>query len=257
MKKHFITYLTCFLFCCLSSTVSAQRIKILSYNIHHANPPSEKGDVINLDTIAAIIKKTNADLVGLQEIDVNLGRSKNVDQAKKLAELTGMYYYFSKGINLEKGEYGTVILSKYPIIKSERFELPSPVKSELRSLAVIEVKIKGKTIKFANTHLDLNEENRLEQCAFILDKFKNDKALVVFVGDLNAEPEEAPIKTLAQVFTKSQIPNGLTIPEVNPKKEIDFIMVNKPRQYKFEHHQVLKETYASDHRPVYVEIVGK
>lgn len=257
MKKHHLNYFACLLFCCLSMTASAQRIKVLSYNIHHANPPSEKGSVINLDTIAAIIKKTDADLVGLQEIDVNLGRSKNVDQAKKLAELTGMHYFFSKGIDLDKGEYGIVTLSKYPIIKAERFALPSPIPSEMRSLAVIEVKIKGKTVKFVNTHLDLNEENRLAQCAFIIDKFKNDKDLVVFVGDLNAEPTEAPIKSLGQIFTKSQISNGNTFPQDNPDKEIDYIMLNKPKQYKFAKHQILNESYASDHRPVYVEVVKK
>lgn len=65
--------------------LSAQKIRVLSFNIHHGNPPSEKESVINLDTIAQIIKNSNADLVGLQEIDVNLGRSYNEDQAKKIS----------------------------------------------------------------------------------------------------------------------------------------------------------------------------
>ncbi|MNX96194.1 hypothetical protein D3C86_1285000 [compost metagenome] len=192
--------------------------------------------------------------MGLQEIDVNLDRSQNIDQAKKLAELTGMHYFFSKGINLDAGEYGTVILSKYPIVKTERLELPSPITSEKRSLGIIHIKLNGRTIKFANTHLDLKNENRLAQTAFIIDKFKNDQELVILVGDLNAEPEEEPIRNLEQIFTRSQIKNGFTIPEVDPDREIDFIMVNKGNQFKFKNHHVLSETYASDHRPVYVEI---
>lgn len=253
MKKYILSYFILSILCC-SSLLSAQQLKILTYNIHHANPPSENADVINLDTIASIIKKTNADLVGLQEIDVNLDRSQNIDQAKKLAQLTGMHYFFSKGINLDAGEYGTVILSKYPIVKSERFELPSPIESEKRSFGIIHINIKGKVVKFANTHLDLKNENRLAQTAFIIDKFKNDKNLVILVGDLNATPAEQPIRNLEQIFTRSQIKNGFTIPEVNPDREIDFIMINKGSQFKFKNHRVLSETYASDHRPVYVEI---
>ena len=254
MKKYILSYFILSILCCSSLLLSAQQLKILTYNIHHANPPSESADVINLDTIASIIKKTNADLVGLQEIDVNLDRSQNIDQAKKLAQLTGMHYFFSKGINLDTGEYGTVILSKYPIVKSERFELPSPIESEKRSLGIIHITLNEKTIKFANTHLDLKKENRLAQTAFIIDKFKNDQELVILVGDLNARPEEQPIRNLEKVFTRSEIKNGFTIPEVNPDREIDFIMINKGSQFKFKNHRVLSETYASDHRPVYVEI---
>src|SRR5690606_16407303 len=94
-----------FLLALLGATfhLSAQNIRVLSFNIHHGNPPSEKETVVNLDTIAQIIKKSGADLVGLQEIDVNIGRSYNENQAKKLAELTGMHYIFSKGINYENG----------------------------------------------------------------------------------------------------------------------------------------------------------
>lgn len=254
MKNHILCYFILSILCCSALGLSAQQLKILTYNIHHANPPSEHASVTNLDTIASIIKKTDADLVGLQEIDVNLNRSQNTDQAKKLAELTGMHYFFSKGINLDHGEYGTVILSKYPIVKSERFELPSPIESEKRSLGIIHITLNEKTIKFANTHLDLKKENRLAQTAFIIDKFKNDQELVILVGDLNARPEEQPIRNLEKVFTRSEIKNGFTIPEVNPDREIDFIMINKGNQFKFKNHHVLSETYASDHRPVYVEI---
>lgn len=47
-----------------------------------------------LKKIAQIIVASGADLVGIQEVDVNVSRSNNIDQAKVLAELTGMYYFF-------------------------------------------------------------------------------------------------------------------------------------------------------------------
>src|SRR5690606_11635513 len=98
----------------MNSIVAQELVRVLSFNIHHGNPPSMPGE-IDLHGVADLILKTNADLVGIQEVDVMLARSNKVDQAKVLAELTGMNYFFSKGIDLEGGEYGTLILSKHKI----------------------------------------------------------------------------------------------------------------------------------------------
>lgn len=234
--------------------LSAQKIRVLSFNVHHGNPPSENESVINLDTIAQIIKNSHADLVGLQEIDVNLGRSYNEDQAKKLAELTGMQYIFSKGIDLENGEYGTAILSKHPIEYVEKHFLPSPVESERRSLSIVEVSINKKKILFANTHLDLKDKNKIAQAKFITSRFKNEKRPVILVGDLNSEPTDPAIKELGTLFTKTTSQNGFTFPQDKPSTEIDYIMVNTISHPKFVNHRILEEKYASDHRPLYVEI---
>ena len=54
----------------------AQTLKIMTYNIHHANPPSkEKDSTIDLKAVAAVINAARPDLVALQEIDVNNGRA--------------------------------------------------------------------------------------------------------------------------------------------------------------------------------------
>src|SRR5690606_9126540 len=87
-----------------------QSVRILTYNIYHANPPS-KPNVIDIQAIADVINQSGADVVGIQEVDIKVSRSEMMDQAEKLAELTGMHYYFSKGIDLEKGFYGTLLLS--------------------------------------------------------------------------------------------------------------------------------------------------
>ena len=232
----------------------AQTIRVLSFNIHHGNPPTEKESVINLDTIAKIIKNSKADLVGLQEIDVNLGRSYFENQAKKLAELTGMHYIFSKGIDLDKGEYGTAILSKNPIERVEKHFLPSPVESETRSLSVIEVTIRKTKILFANTHLDLKDKNKIEQAKFITQRFKNEKLPTILVGDLNSEPNDPAITELSKIFTKSSIANGFTFPQDKPTTEIDYIMINTTSAAKFSNHRILDEQYANEHRPIYVEI---
>src|SRR5690554_6085119 len=79
--------------------IKDQTIGVLSYNIHHANPPSMP-DSIDLGAIARVIVDSGAELIALQEVDVNTLRSgKSLDQAEELGKLTGMNVSFSKGID--------------------------------------------------------------------------------------------------------------------------------------------------------------
>lgn len=228
--------------------------KVLSYNIHHANPPSVP-DKIDLEAIAKVINESGADLVGLQEVDVHTIRSgKSSNQAEVLGELTGMHVFFSKGIDFQGGEYGTAILSKYPILEAEQYELPNleRLNAEPRTLAVVTVEAGGKQMKFANTHLDYtNAENNLLQVNKILEIFEGKEFPVVLVGDFNALPESASIQLLDRHFIRSCTEDcGFTIPQVQPNRTIDFIMVSKEAPFEVVGHEVIDEPYASDHLPV-------
>lgn len=230
-------------------------IKVLSYNIHHANPPS-KPDSIDLKAIVRVIKESGAELVALQEVDVHTIRSgKSSHQAEALGELTDMEVYFSKGIDFQGGEYGTAILSKFPIIDTERHELPNleGVTAEPRTLAVATVNINGMKIKLANTHLDFsNSGNNLLQVKTIMNIFKGEKSPVIIGGDFNAVPESPSIQLLDEHFTRSCLQDcPFTSPQHNPKRVIDYILVSSDAGFEAVGHKVIEEVYASDHRPVF------
>ena len=248
-------YLVSLLFLFVNLVLSAQTVRVLTYNIHHANPPSKSG-VIDIKAIADVINKVDADIIGIQEVDVNVSRSEHMDQAKRLAELTNTNYYFSKGIDLEKGEYGILILSKHKIVGQRRYDLPMPVKSENRSLAVIDITLSnGKTISLANTHLDLKEENKIAQAKFVNELAADYKHPLILVGDLNAKPESRPIVLLEEQFVRNKKDNAPTFPNVGPKEEIDYILVSKPTRFKWKQYTVVDAPYPSDHLPLYAEIV--
>src|SRR5690606_25495606 len=242
-------------FCCLLGSMTyAQRIKILSYNIHHGSPPAH-ANKIDLEAIAKVIKDSDADLVGVQEVDVRVSRSGNVDQAAKLAELTGMQYFFSKGIDLEEGEYGTLILTKHQIVDKKRYDLPMVVKSENRSLAVVDIALPGgKVVSFANTHLDLKEENKVAQAHYIKELGAQIDKPLILVGDFNAKPDAEAIKVLAEQFVRNTTSNGPTHPNTGAKNEIDYIMIGKQTTFDWKVYKTISETYASDHLPVFAEI---
>ena len=174
-----------------SNKSSALKVKVLTYNIHHANPPS-KVDFIDLPAIAKVIIESKADLVGLQEIDVNTVRSgRKINEAAELGKLTGMHYYFAKGIDFQGGEYGIAILSRFPIIKAEKLVLPmkTGIGGEPRVMATITIEpIKGEQIIFANTHLDLKPENRILQANAIVNYLDKMQLPIIFCGDLNTSP---------------------------------------------------------------------
>src|SRR5699024_4851423 len=146
---------------------SLATLRVVTYNIHHANPPAKPG-VIDVEGIARVIKETGAELVALQEVDVNTTRSGlELNQAKKLDQLTDMHYFFSKSIDFQGGRYGNAVLSKFPIVDSLALNLPidEQIGGEKRSVAAITVELPaGQQIIFASTHLGFKSEtNRLIQ----------------------------------------------------------------------------------------------
>lgn len=242
--------------CCSSSAEepkpeTKRKLTIMSYNIHHGAPADV--DVINLENIANVIRKSGAEIIALQEVDVKTDRSNKIDQAKELATLLKMHYYFSKSIDYKNGEYGNVILSKYPLTNMRRLELPMTVPGEKRSIALATVELpNGKTIDFGSTHFDL-QASREDQAKFLNELNKNTSLPLFIGGDFNATPDSPEMLILKQEFTfscKGACP--FTIPVSKPTKAIDFIVYNNLARQSFTLLSGIAMTgqYASDHLPI-------
>lgn len=237
----------------------ADTLTIVSYNIHHGNPPA-KPDVIDLDAIANVIAEHKPDLVALQEVDVNIKRSGNINQAEYLAKKLNMHFYFAKAIDHDGGDYGVAVLSKFPIEEPNKltFSRIESRKAEDRVLATVTVKLKsGKKIKFSSTHLDhvKNEDLRLIQVAEIIKQAEKETLPFIVAGDFNAKPTSKTIQLLDASFTRTCYNCGFTIPVVKPKETIDFITFKKNEKLEVIKHEVIQEHLASDHLPIVSKIV--
>ena len=155
-------------------------LRIGSYNIKHAADAS-----LNLKTIAKVITDANLDIVGIQEVDYRTKRSNGIDQPRMLADAAGMpYYVFVRGIDYQGGEYGTLILSKYPIISSEVIPLESWDK-EGRALGHAVIDVNGFQFDFFNTHLSY-EDTSLRKLQFFEVSEKTDLCKnFILTGDFN------------------------------------------------------------------------
>ncbi|CAG4992811.1 hypothetical protein DYBT9275_01044 [Dyadobacter sp. CECT 9275] len=264
--KTSVCYFVLFSFLILTGfTVSSDReirkkflLKVMTYNIHHCNPPGHDTK-IDVEAIARVINSEKPDLVALQEVDVNTERSgKGKNQAKQLAEATGMHYYFSKAIDHGGGDYGVAILSRFPILDSVRYALPvhADMPEELRTVAAVTVLLPDhRKLLFASTHLGLKEPNRLLQAERIVSAFEKNDLPMIIGGDFNAVPESSVMKYLNQHFSRTcALDCKPTIPVELPDKAIDFILYKDKKHFRVKSTRVIEEKYASDHLPVTSEL---
>lgn len=240
-----------------STRVVAQQernLKVMAYNIHHANPPS-KPNFIDMEAIAKVIMASDPDLVALQEVDVNSRRSGiDLNQAKELARLTGLNYYFKQSIPFQGGGYGNAILSKFPIEDSFFLQLSAEVGTEPRAILGVQITLPGnKKIKFASTHLDFSSAtNSAQQAKEVTAYFEKESIPVIIAGDFNAVIGSEAINSIDKTFARTcagECPP--TIPVDKPTKAIDFIFFKPQNAFTVSHHEVIPETYASDHLPVF------
>lgn len=232
-----------------------EQLRVLCYNIHHANPPSQPG-LIDLDAIARVIREEQPDIVALQEVELNVGRSGKIDETRLLAEKTGMKaYFFAKAIDYDGGDYGVAILSKFDLLETHNHPLPDDpaLESEPRVLATARMRTpRGFEFVFATTHLEVRgESNRLIQVEEIKRIVNATPLPMIIAGDFNSVPGSEPIQKIDQVFQRTCDPCAPTIPVINPDRTIDFIAFRPKDKFRVVSHKVIQEQYASDHLPVF------
>ncbi|WP_432103848.1 endonuclease/exonuclease/phosphatase family protein [Streptomyces sp. bgisy091] len=135
-------------------------LDVMSFNIHHAQGTDE---VLDLDRIARVVRGSGADVVGLQEVDNHYSaRSEWADQAAELAERLGWHVVFGANIDNpppagsdHRVQYGTAILSRFPITASESTWLFKSPDQEQRGLLHATIDVHGRKVEFNTVALAL------------------------------------------------------------------------------------------------------
>lgn len=239
---------------------SAVKLRTMSYNIHHG---VGMDDLLDLNRIADVIAKADPDIVGLQEVDKHYsGRSNWEDQGKYLAEKLDMHYAYGVNLNYEPvsqspekahRQYGTAILSKYPIVANENYHLDSSGK-EQRGLLKTTIQVDGVQVHFYTTHLGLTPEERTLQVQQVMQLVSQQKEPSIIVGDFNAWSLSKAMKPILSeywdAFAKKSFAN--TSNSKFPYQRIDYILAKADR-VQFSSQKVLR-TKASDHLPIVANI---
>ncbi len=225
---------------------SEEPVKIMSYNIHHGKSLTGRH---TLDEMAELIRESGAEIIGLQEVDSSVPRSKLKNQIKYLAQALEMYYAYGENVSIYGGRYGNGILSKYPIEYSENLLLPS--NREQRGLLNSIINVNGRRINFMVTHLGLNSEERQKQLKSIQSYMGTLFNEVILVGDFNTLPGDSALNELKRKMVdlgwamgQNETPT-FDFPFLS--KRIDYIFV--PPGYEIIDYEVMKSR-ASDHYPI-------
>lgn len=226
----------------------------------------------DLDRLADTIRDMDADVVGLNEVDVHWDdRSNYENTVKKLAEKLGMEYYFAPIYDLDSAEdgdyrrqYGVALLSDYPIEQAENREItrlstqdsdsePEPAPGFLEA----EVDIDGASTWFYVSHLDYRGDPSIRetQVGEMLD-IMGEHDFPILMGDMNAEPDAPELQPLFDWFddawmNSSQSDEGYTFPADDPVKRIDYILTSKRMATA---NTTVNPSQTSDHYPVFTDV---
>ena len=238
----------------LAEEPSPRRLRVLCYNIHHGEGADGR---VDLPRLAGVIRRTDPDIVALQEVDDRTNRTGGVDQTAVLAQLAGLHGRFAKQLDYEGGGYGQAILSRYPLGEVAVQWLPGVPERERRIVASVTVKADGVTFTFASTHLHHADAAIREQQAEALNGlFADEDRPVILAGDLNAVPGSRPITILKRHWRSAtdDADKMLTYPAMNPERQLDYVLFRPGGRFRVHSVQVVEEPVASDHRPLLVEL---
>jgi len=185
------------------------RIRIVSWNINRG---------LELQRIITFLESAKADVVFLQECDVNARRTHHLNIAKEISQKAAMNYVFGRefqeltqGSRASPAFHGQATLSRWPlsgarIIRFRRqsnfwrphwfFPEVSPFQERLggRVALVTETNVAGKTVITYNLHLESKGDDAL-RCAQLSetldDATRDDRNMpIVLAGDFNLDVSE-------------------------------------------------------------------
>ncbi|NYG56497.1 endonuclease/exonuclease/phosphatase family protein [Nocardioides perillae] len=212
--------------CATGAATGPRRLRVLTFNIH----AGLGGGRLQLGRVAEEIAATGADVVFLQEVDRFRARSGRTDQPALLAQRLGMEVAFGSNVRHPRGgQYGTAILSRWPIVDQRNLALPNRPGLEQRGLLFAAIDVEGTPLHAYGTHLQHTRgPARLEQMQAALQVIAADPVPKVFAGDFNAGPASAALQVarryLADPWPVVGDGPGLTVPPRAPRRRIDYVL---------------------------------
>ncbi|MDE0810386.1 MAG: endonuclease/exonuclease/phosphatase family protein [Alphaproteobacteria bacterium] len=151
------------------------------------------------------VSKADPEIICLQEVSPQ-GESFRPQSDLVSTQNTQLMRLYSSQNQWGEREEGLATMASLPLISFESFMLPEATGDGSRRLQIATFNYSGQRILVANTHLAFRLEQdaeRVSQCKTIVRHLENAARhhgtdAVVLVGDFNATPQSAPVKTIME-----------------------------------------------------------
>ncbi|MEB1808589.1 MAG: endonuclease/exonuclease/phosphatase family protein [Bacillaceae bacterium] len=226
--------------------VTDEMITVTTYNVRYGKGLDNR---VNIQRTIEVLRSLDSDIISLQEIERYSIRSKFKDQVQIIAKELEMNAVFYPSISYPGIYYGNAILSRFPIESTDRISFFS--KRENRSAILSKINIsEEQSIYVINTHLGLNEGERLAAIKKIYERLSQIEEPVILMGDLNSLPTKKEYQMWDSYLTKSNVGDPIQT-YYSREWQIDYIFHSK--EFVVSQTNVLKND-ASDHYPVTAEL---
>ena len=271
------------------AAAGARPLRLATFNMRHGQttvpcisrpeapgqPPSRD---CGLDLSAAIdvMRALDAHVIAVQEVDRSWARSDYVDQPAALAAGLGtMHHCYAANLDhpadahsAVRHQYGTLLLSRFPILECGITALRRTGENEQRGLTRALVEVGGLRLHVFHTHLHTTATDRVMQAADIAAALDTAPAGPrVLMGDLNAGPDAAEMQPIVERLRDAwreapapaaDNPSGFTAPARlagDPTSRIDYVLVSPDVRVSRAWVPIDARTrLASDHFPVVAEV---
>lgn len=170
-------------------TLLETRLRVLTWNLWWRFGPWKK----RFPAIEATVRGLAPDVCALQEV---WGDHDGTSSASKLADALGYEHVYAHRLELDNAFFGNAILSRWPIVATEHWSLPSrPDAEEMRTLLFAEVEGPRGRFQVFCTHLNWRFDQsdvRQEQVRFICERIEEKRPRdfpPILCGDMNAPPD--------------------------------------------------------------------
>ena len=172
-------------------------MRVVTFNIRHGAP---KDDYRGLpDVLAVACAGLEADILALQEVDVDLPRSQHADLAKVVADATGMAYCFAKARRHNyRGQYGNALLVRGTIADVEVVRLTGDHRHKVtigrlvlkpfrepRNAILADVTVDGRGVSVGTGHFATEPSVRQRQLASAAQRLTQRQQPRILLGDFN------------------------------------------------------------------------
>lgn len=203
------------------------RLSVVTFNIHSARTHD---GAVRLAEIGAELAAWKPDVVLLQEVDRGRAWSARLDEPELLAQELDMEWAFGDNVRRSTtNQYGTAILSRYPIVSWHNQPLPRPPGTQQRGLLRATLDVEGVRTNVYVTHLENTSPTaRLLQMRAIVPVLAADTGPKVLGGDLNSVPGSPAAGLLRSVLSDTWSAvgsgDGRTAPGGAPRVRIDYLL---------------------------------